>query len=368
MSIKKNSRRKKNPWEVRWRSGGRQCSRSFATRKDAETYESQIRVDRRRGLMIDYSKENLLFKEVALEFLQQRDYKKESTRVRNTSIINKHLIPQFGELRVREMDTVHFQEGVATWVHEGKKRRTIDRQLAVLSSVMKFALSKRYIPLLPNGKPERPVATKPHRYSMTVDECRELISAIHPVYRPLLTIAIVTGMRWGELAKLEIADLDWSTQTLTIRDAKTDAGNRKIRLSQFEMECINEHLSQTGRTMVQKDEPLFVSHQTDRQTGKVIGQRLNYSNFRSRIFKPAAMAVGLPELQIHDLRRSSATLLVDLGTPLKIIQERLGHTDIRLTMNIYAEGTLDAHKSASEHIASHLRGDGNSALERKTGA
>ena len=368
MSIKKNSRRKKCPWEVRWRSGGRQCSRSFATRREAENYESQIRVDSRRGLMFDYSKENLLFKDVALEFLQKKTYRKESTGVRNTSIINKHLIPKFGELRVREIDVVHIQEGVETWVRDGKQRRTIDRQLAVLSSVMKFALSRRYIPLLPIGNPERPVAAKPHRYSMSVDECRALISAIHPVYRPLLTIAIVTGMRWGEIRNLKIADLDWSTQTLTIRDAKTDAGNRKIRLSQIEMECINEHLSQTGRTMVQKDEPLFVSHQTDRQTGKVIGKRLNYSNFRSRIFKPAAVAVGLPELQIHDFRRSSSTMLVDLGIPPKITQERLGHSDFRLTMNIYAEGTLDAHKSAAEHIGTHLRGDDYSALERKTEA
>ena len=365
MSIKKNNRRKKNPWEVRWRTDGHQRSRSFATRKEAEAYESQIRVDKRRGLTFDYSKENLLFKQVAMEFLEKKTYRKELTRVRNTSIINKHLIPQFGELRVREMDIVHIQEGVETWVRDGKKRRTIDRQLAVLSSVMKFALSRRYIPLLPIGNPERPIATKPHRYSMSVDESRALISAIHPVYRPLLSIALVTGMRWGEIAKLKIADLDWSTQTLTITDAKTGAGNRKIKLSQFEMDWINEHLSQTGRTMVQKDEPLFVSHQTDRQTGKVIGQRLNYSNFRSRIFKPAATAVGLPELQIHDLRRSSATMLVDLGIPLKIVQERLGHTDIRLTMNIYAEGTLDAHKNAAEHIASHLRGDSYSALERK---
>ena len=83
MSIKKNSRRKKSPWEIRWRSGGRQCSRSFATRKKAEAYESQIRVDSRRGLMIDYSKENLLFKEVALEFLQKKTYRKESTGVRS---------------------------------------------------------------------------------------------------------------------------------------------------------------------------------------------------------------------------------------------------------------------------------------------
>ena len=368
MSIKKNSRRKKNPWEVRWRTDGHQCSRSFATRKEAEAYESQIRVDKRRGLIIDYSKENLLFKQVALEFLEKKTYRKKLTGVRNTSIINKHLIPQFGELRVREMDVVNLQEGVDSWIGEGKKRRTIDRQLAVLSSVMKFALSRRYIAALPNGKPERPVATKPHRYSMSVDECRALISAVHPVYRPLLNIAIVTGMRWGEIAKLKIADLDWSTQTLTINDAKTAAGNRKIRLSQSEMECINEHLSQTGRTMAQKDEPLFVSHQRDCQTGQVIGQRLNYSNFRSRIFKPAATAAGLPELQIHDLRRSSATILVDLGTPLKIVQERLGHTDIRLTMNIYAEGTLDAHKDAAENIASHLRGESYSALKRKTEA
>ncbi len=88
-----------------------------------------------------------------------------------------------------------------------------------------------------------------------------------------------------------------------------------------------------------------MSHKRD-ENGKVIGTRLGYSNFRNRIFKPAAAQIGLPDLQIHDFRRTAATFMESIGTPLKVIQERMGHADVRTTMNLYVQGTKEAHTEA----------------------
>ena len=107
------------------------------------------------------------------------------------------------------------------------------------------------------------------------------------------------------------------------------------------------HVKSTGRTMANSMEPLFVSHKTD-SSGLVIGSRINYSNFRSRIFKPAAIAIGIPELQAHDSRRTSATLLVSENAPPKVTQERMGHDDYRTTNNLYAQGTEKDHRDVVE--------------------
>ncbi len=100
----------------------------------------------------------------------------------------------------------------------------------------------------------------------------------------------------------------------------------------------------------------FVSHKCEKN-GRVGGTRLIYSNFCNRIFKPAVAQIGLPDLQVHDFRRTAATLFVSDGTPDRVIQERLGHADIRTTLNLYAQGTEKAHTEAVRAIEGLLAFD-----------
>lgn len=176
----------------------------------------------------------------------------------------------------------------------------------------------------------------------------ELRQAIHKNYDALVYTLVETGTRIGEATNLNIADCDWMAGTLTIVEAKTAAGNRVGRISKTAKELISAHLSTTGRSMAHGSEPLFVSHKRDGKSGKVVGTRLIYSNFRNRIFKPAATQIGLPDLQVHDFRRTAATMLVSNRTPDKVIQERLGHRDIRTTLNLCAQGTENAHAMPQE--------------------
>ena len=90
------------------------------------------------------------------------------------------------------------------------------------------------------------------------------------------------------------------------------------------------------------------------------------SHFRSRIFKPAASFIGLPELLPHDLRRTAATLQVGSGTPPKVVQERLGHADIRTTFNLYVQATGEAHTDAVRQMEETLNPPTPPLLTRKT--
>ena len=171
----------------------------------------------------------------------------------------------------------------------------------------------------------------------------ELRKAIHKNYDALVYTLVKTGMRIGEVRNLNIADFDWKAGALSIAGAKTAAGNSVVRISETVKNLISAHVSSTGRSMANESEPLFVSHNRDKKSGRVIGTRLGYSNFRNRTFKPAVAQIGLPGLRIHDFRRTAATMLVDNGTPGKVTQGRLGHADYRTTMNLYAQGTEKAH-------------------------
>ena len=84
------------------------------------------------------------------------------------------------------------------------------------------------------------------------------------------------------------------------------------------------------------------------------GEPLEYSNFRYRHWLPACEAAGLSGLTFHDLRRANATGLVAEGVDLKTAQSRLGHSDPRLTLAIYAQKTTEADRQAADVLASRF--------------
>jgi integrase len=344
MSIRKNSKRKKNPWECRWSEDGKHYSRSFHTRKEAEQFDAERKTALNSVSGYRTKDEKVTLDNYAEKFLSQK--KKPLTVLRNSDIYKRHIQPTLGAIPIRQIRPYDIQKLTDSWVEKGLSPRTIQRQLAVASAIFAIAVFDGIIPRLPTKGISRPEAEEPHRYAMTVAEVSQLRSAIHPNYEAFIYVLVETGMRIGEAISLNIGNFDWSKRTLNITAAKTRAGIRSVRISETAQYLINDHIVATGRTMANQEEPLFVSHKTDKVTGLVTGSRIIYSNFRTRIFKPAASFIGLPELLPHDLRRTAATLQVGSGTPHKVVQERLGHADIRTTLNLYAQATGEAHTEA----------------------
>jgi integrase len=344
MSIRKNSKRKKNPWECRWSEDGKHYSRSFHTRKEAEQFDAERKTALNGVSGYRTKDEKVTLDDYAEKFLAQK--KKPTTVLRNRDIYKRHIQPKFGAVPIRRIRHSDVQKTVDTWVEMGLSSRTILRHLAVLSAIFTLAERDGVISRIPTKGVSRPEALEPHRYAMSVGEVQQLRLAIHPNYEGFVYTLAETGMRIGEAVNLNIEDFDWKAGTLKIAGAKTKAGIRTVYISATTRNLISAHIQKTGRTMANQSEPLFVSHKTDGETGLVIGSRINYSNFRTRIFKVAATAIGLPELQPHDLRRTAATLMVAAETPHKVIQAQLGHADIRTTLNLYAQAPEEAHEAS----------------------
>jgi integrase len=93
------------------------------------------------------------------------------------------------------------------------------------------------------------------------------------------------------------------------------------------------------------------------------GEPLEYSNFRYRRWLPACEAAGVKGLQFHDLRRANATGLVAEGVDLKTVQSRLGHSDPRLTLAVYAQKTTEGARQAADILASRFMQNSDSSRE-----
>lgn len=346
MSIRRNPKRKNKPWECRWVEEGKHFSRSFTTRKEAELFDATRKTaSGSRGVRT--SDEKLTVNDYAEKYLARR--RRTSTVRTNRGAYEKYIKPRIGESRIQQVRHSALQDLVNEWTDAGLRPRTVRRYVAVLGGIFSLAERDGVIVRVPTKGLDLPMPDEPHRYSMTPDEVSRLLEVLHPNYRAFLYTLIETGMRPNEAIALDIGDFDWREGTLTVRVSKTPAGVRTIRISSTSQELISAHIRTTGRTMANSSEPLFVSHRADK-TGLVTGTRINSSNFRTRIFKPAALKVGLPELQIYDSRRTSASALVENDAPPKVIQERMGHADIRTTQNLYAQASKKAHNEAVEQL------------------
>lgn len=344
MSIRKNQKRKRNPWECRWAEEGKHYSRSFHTRKEAEQFDADRKVALNGATGFRTRDEKITLDNYAEMFLSQK--KKPSTVLRNTDIYKRHIQPKLGAVPIRQIRHSDVQKIVDTWIEKGLRPRTITRQLAVLSAIFAMAERDSVINRIPTKGISRPDADEPHRYALTVEEFLKLRVSIHPNYEAFIYTLVETGMRIGEAINLNIEDFDWKSRTLKVSSAKTNAGNRLVYLSPTAKSLISAHIQSTGRTMVNQSEPLFLSHKTDSETGLVVGARVNYSNFRSRIFNVVKIEIGLPDLQLHDLRRTAATLMVFAKSSHKAIQAQLGHADIRTTLNLYAQATDETREES----------------------
>jgi integrase len=180
----------------------------------------------------------------------------------------------------------------------------------------------------------------------------------------LWRLAITTGMRRGELLGLKWADVDFDAHALSVRrslsrgassrlierEPKTQAGRRRIALSSETVESLRRHRVRQIEYRLsigiayEDHDLLFVN-----PFGRYI-----HPNTLSTAFARLTREANVPRIRFHDLRHTSATLLLAEGIHPKIVQERLGHSDIAMTLNRYSHVTPHMQSAAADALESAL--------------
>ena len=178
--------------------------------------------------------------------------------------------------------------------------------------------------------------------------------------------AIVLGMRRGELLGLtwDAVDLDggrlWVRQTLAwvdgrprVQPPKTRASRRVIPLPQVVVTALREHRKR-------QDEERGEAGQRWTDTGFVFTTRTGaptspYS--LTKYWHAIRTRAAVPTLRFHDLRHTAVSLLLALGVPPHVVREIAGHSDIKVTMTIYAHGRLDEKATALTRLGTALAGE-----------
>ena len=187
-------------------------------------------------------------------------------------------------------------------------------------------------------------------------EVSVLIDQVDPRYSALVATAAYTGARFGELAGLQVSRLDLLRGTLTVtqqlsevdgrirmRPPKTQASRRQIALPRRLSDTLAAHLAEHPPV----DGHVFTSAE---------GALLRRSNFRRRVFLPAVRAsVGEP-MRFHDLRHTHVAMLIAQGEHPKVIQTRLGHSSIKVTLDRYGHLFEGLDEAAAARLDETLAG------------
>ena len=151
---------------------------------------------------------------------------------------------------------------------------------------------------------------------LTGDEETALMRGILEEYRPIVIMALHTGLRRGELFGLRWQDVNFATGVITIPRSKHGEA-RHVPMNQVVRETLRTLPSRL------RSEYVFASK---------VGTALNPDNFIHRVFEPALRRAKIEDFRFHDLRHTFASRLVMAGVDLMTVKELMGHKDIRMTL------------------------------------
>lgn len=263
----------------------------------------------------------------------------------------KHVIKHLGEARLaslKRLDIEAFKTNMRrAGVGPAMQNAAYDRLRQALNQAVIWELIMRN----PCHLVEAPKEAKHERPILAVETVQQLLAAADETpFGTLVYMAVMTGMRWGELTSLRWADVDFNEKVLRLPKAKTEAGIRAIALAEETIERLRTHRLEQMRHFTEAGgaPPQLVFTNT-------IGTQLAEPNFTKRWWWPLRDKLGRPELHFHDLRHVQATLMARAGVHPRVMQARLGHASSAITMEVYTHVSAEDQRPAAEAVAQLLR-------------
>jgi integrase len=313
-------------YSVRYRDpAGRNRSRTFSVRKDAQAFKLDVERRHQSGLLYQPPPER--FGDVAQAWLERfvigaaGRIRPRPKTIRVAEDCLRYLAPlnELAVERVRRPLVEDLLAGLATHAP-----RRAEMALSQLKRVLKAAEERgQQVDRAIYGIRIARADEREPRF-LTWDEVEELQSWMPEYSSRIVPIAVLTMLRRGEIFALRDVDVDFASGSIAVFSqtqdgervhTKTRAGRRTVDIGPHALKLLREQ--QLARTP-NADGYLFPAPE---------GSAFDADNFMSRVFKPAARHAGMPELTFHDLRHSGASLMIAAGCHVKVIAERMGHSD-----------------------------------------
>ena len=242
-------------------------------------------------------------------------------------------------------------------------RRSVEQCHTVLHKAFKQAVAWGRMARNPCDYVEVPRPRRAEMRTLSQEQVARLLesTADDDLYT-LWALLATTGLRVGEALGLQWADVDLDGATLQVRrtlqhnrlgpglvlvEPKTKSSRRTVHLTSQFASTLRDHRKQQNANGLgwRGDNFVFTT-----AAGEPIGPR-NVGYYLSRALAKA----GLPQVRVHDLRHTAATLLLKWGTHPKVVQEMLGHSTIAITLDLYSHTVPTMHRDAAQQFGRIFR-------------
>lgn len=339
----------------------------FKTKKEAEQACNELIHLLNRGIHVDESKQTVSeFFDYWLEIHVVPNLRKRTADQYIRSIDN-YIKKELGNFQLKNLRITTIQRFIKTLQEQGLSSYTIRTTYLILKTALTHAVKWELITKNPMENMSAPKIQKTSRGTWTFEQVNEFLNATknrHPHYHMAFLLAVYTGMRKAEILGLQWKHVDFKNKRISIEQTqlnltgkgyefdgvKSHAAKRSISIDDFLIQELRKHKKRQMETKLQLG-PEFTDLDLVISTHK--GTPMNQRSV-SKDFYIVRDQLGLPKIRFHDLRHTHATLLLQLGENVKVISERLGHSSVNITLEVYAHAMPDMQKSAADNFSSAL--------------
>lgn len=296
-----------------------------------------------------------------------------NTFERYEGIVTKHLIPALGHIRLVDLKPLAIQAYYTEALQSGRRDGaggllpiTVRHHHRVLFEALRQAVKWRLLAINPAETVDAPRADQKEIEILDAAELTVVLKTAKPTRSyPAILLAATTGMRRGEVLGLRWKDIDLDKAVLNVnhtleetkaglrlKEPKSRTSRRNIALPELTVRQLRQHRAQQSQERLQlglgRDDKGYVFANLE---GGPIRPR-NLTKEFSRIVTRA----GVRKVSLHSLRHSHASALLRDGVHVKVVSERLGHSNISITLQVYA------------HVMPSMQADAAALIDAAMGA
>lgn len=305
-----------------------------ANRKEAKDVEAAMKTDILRGEFRFKRYKKILFEDFADEYIEYAKINKRSW-IRDKQAL-KRLLPHFGDLLLSKISPRHIEDYKRERLKEVSPS-TVNRELCCLRHMFNVATTlEKFDGENPVRKVKSLQVTEYEWKILKKEETKRLINVASESLKPILIVALNTGMRKGEILNLRWNDVDFSNYFIHLKNTKNNR-SRKVPM--------NSLIAEALKKIKRESEFIFCNPKTKKRLSAVFYP-----------FKQACKRASIEDLRFHDCRHTAGTYMVEGGIDLVTVMQILGHSDIKQTIK-YCHPTPENKRRAVNILASVIEQD-----------
>jgi len=353
-------KRSDGKWRGQFWLGDDRKSVTGRTKKEVEDKIKILEMEERGRLN---NGRNLLYEDFLDSWLET---KKNNVSVNTWSYYNQlvrdYIKPSLGMMILKDIKPGYIQKLYNEMSRKGIGARTVEKTHSVIRGSLNTALKYGLIILNPANATDPPRSQKKEMSYLELEEIEKLIKVgreSNDRYYRIYYLAIITGMRQGELLALKWKKIDLEKGIIEVKQSlirlprgnlviekpKTKSSVRSIKIGEGTIEVLKEQ-----KEIIKEERKVSkLWKENDLVFPSTVGTPIDPTKILKR-FRNLLKKAGLPRIRFHDLRHTSASLMLNNGVDILVASRRLGHSKPSVTLDVYGHMLVTAQNEAAEKL------------------